>query len=207
MPELTNELKYIWSWLESTNLEFIDCYNPGLTQQQIDGIVKDLPFRLNEEVYELYKWRNGRAALGFNNYYSPVDFLFPEQLRSDVNCPFCSLQDSVCIYNTLREATNFDDEYWNQNWFPIASFENKRMLYVIGDLETSPVCLWDVDCLHNPVRTYKNLTTLLSVIAECCELSLYQVVPDEYGEEGSVVIRINEERLDFEKAVYAKYNS
>ncbi|MEH2146307.1 hypothetical protein [Nostoc sp.] len=54
MSELTDELDYIWGWLQSTNLD-VDCYNPGLTHQQIDQIVKDLPFKLSDEVYELYQ--------------------------------------------------------------------------------------------------------------------------------------------------------
>lgn len=34
MSELTDELDYIWGWLQSTNLD-VDCYNPGLTHQLI----------------------------------------------------------------------------------------------------------------------------------------------------------------------------
>ncbi|NES69668.1 MAG: hypothetical protein F6K24_32870 [Okeania sp. SIO2D1] len=32
---------------------------PGLTRTQIDELVKDLPFSLPEELYELYQWHNG----------------------------------------------------------------------------------------------------------------------------------------------------
>lgn len=36
---------------------------PGLTRGQIDELVKDLPFSLPEELYELYQWRNGMKDL------------------------------------------------------------------------------------------------------------------------------------------------
>lgn len=39
-----------------------DCISylqPGLTYDEIEEKVKDLPFRLPKEVYELYQWRNG----------------------------------------------------------------------------------------------------------------------------------------------------
>ncbi|MEH2251747.1 SMI1/KNR4 family protein [Nostoc sp.] len=204
MSELTDELQYILNWLESSNLEFFDCYNPGLTRQQIDEITKDLPFRLSKEVYELYQWRNGTADLGYNNGYLPLYFLFTEQLRADVICSFCSLQDSVYIYKTIGEATNYDDAYWNQKWFTIAAYENKRMLYVVGDIDPSPIYLWDIG---DSVRIYKNLIGMISVIAECCEFSLYKLIPDEDGEEDDMIIRIYEKKLELEKEIYRKYNS
>ncbi|MEH2361837.1 hypothetical protein [Nostoc sp.] len=117
------------------------------------------------------------------------------------------MQDSVCIYKSIGEATNYDDDYWNRKWFPIAAFETKRMLYVVGDLDPSPVYLWDVGCLDNSVRIYKNFINMISVIAECCELGLYQLIPDEYGEEDDMIIRIDEEKLELEKEIYRKYNS
>lgn len=207
MSELTDELQYILNWLKSTNHDFFDCYNPGLTRQQIDEITKDLPFRLSEEVYELYQWRNGTADLGYNNGYLPLYFLFPEQLRAGVICSFCSLQDSVYIYKTIGKATNYDDAYWNQKWFPIAEYETKRRLYVVGNLDPSPVYVWDVGCLEDSVRIYKNLISMISVIAECCEFGLYQFIPDEDGEEDDMIIRIDEEKLELEKEIYRKYNS
>jgi cell wall assembly regulator SMI1 len=205
MSTLTKKLECIWSWLESTNLEFFDCYNPGLTRQQVDRIIKDFPFKLSEEVYELYQWRNGTANPAYENNYCLDSFLFPEQLRSDINCSFCSLQDSIYVYTTGREANNYDDEYWNKKWFPIAAFETKRMLYVVGDIDPSPVYLWGAELIDNP-RVYKDITSMISVIAECCELGLYQVIPKEYVKD-KMMIRIDETKLDLEKEIYQKYNS
>lgn len=215
MPELTDKLEYIFDWFKSTNLEFVDCYNPGLTYQKINEIVSDLTFQLSEEVYELYQWRNGMVDLGFNNNYPPVDFLFPEQLVSDSPIPFWPLQDSVSNYHDLWQLEQSSmmnkpyDDYkgWEQKWFPIASFENKRMLYVIGDIEPSPVYLIDSLFLHDPLRVYKNLTSMISVIAECCESGLYRLIPYKCGEEDEMVIRIDEQKLELEKAIYRKYNS
>jgi SMI1 / KNR4 family (SUKH-1) len=215
MSKLTDELEYIFDWLKSTNLEMAECYNPGLTRQQIDKIVKDLPFKLSEEFYELYQWRNGIADLGFNNNYPLVEFLFPDQLFSSLPTSFCTLQDSISIYHDLwqlEQSTMMNKPYdnyrgWDQKWFPIASFENKRVLYIVGDLDPSPIYLIDYIFLDNPLRVYKSLTSMISVIAECCKLGLYQLIPDEYGEEDDMIIRIDEEKLELEKSIYRKYNS
>lgn len=48
---------------------------------------------------------------------------------------------------------------------------------------------------------------MISVIAECCEFGLYQLIPDEDGEEDNMIIRIDEEKLELEKEIYRKYNS
>jgi hypothetical protein len=201
MSQIAKELQYISAWLEYLNPDFVYCYNRGLTRQKIDELVKDLPFKLSEEVYELYKWGNGVA----ND--SPIDFLFPEQLSSSFTINFYRLEDSICSYTITRQATNYDDNYWQEKWFPIAAFETKRSLYVIGDIQVSPVCLWEVHCLNNPVRVYKNLTSMISTIAECCESDLYQLISDPYEHgEDKMIIRIDETKLDIEKAIYRKYN-
>ncbi|MEH1791730.1 SMI1/KNR4 family protein [Nostoc sp.] len=215
MSELTDELDYIWGWLQSTSLEFVDCYNQGLTRQQVDEIVKVMPFKLSDEFYELYQWRNGIADLGFNNYYPLVEFLFPDQLFSNSPTSFCTLQDSISNYHDLwqlEQSIMINKPYdsykgWDQKWFPIASFENKRILYIVGDLDPSPIYLVDYIFLDNPLRVYKSLISMISVIAECCELGLYQIIPDEYGEEEDMIIRIDEDKLELEKEIYRKYNS
>jgi SMI1 / KNR4 family (SUKH-1) len=204
VSQLTDELEYIFDGLVSLDPDFVYCYNPGLSRQKIDEIIKDLPFKLSEEIYELYQWRNG-FAFDYNLPYIET-FFFPEQLYSGVPITFHSLQDAFDSYKNIGKATNYDDAYWNKKWFPIGQFETKRSLYVVGDLNPSPVYLWDVGCLDDSVRVYKNLTSMISVIAECCELGLYQLIPDKYGEEDDMIIRIDEEKLELEKEIYRKYN-
>lgn len=209
MSKILEELAYIFEWLEYMKPGLSDCYHPGLSRQQIDKILKDLPFKLSEEVYDLYRWRNG-----FNfdtDVASTATFLFVEQLKNDVSLAFCSLQDSIYIYNAMRsESQNGEqddgNEYWNDKWFPIAAFETKRMLYVVGDMEPSPVYLWDVDYFDRDyVRAYKSLTNMISVIAECCESDVYELAPYEYGDEGEVMIQVDKNKFDIEKAIYQKY--
>jgi hypothetical protein len=100
------------------------------------------------------------------------------------------------------------NEYWHQKWFPIAAFEVKKILYLVGDMEPSPVYLWDVDYYFDRdyVRAYKSLTNMISVIAECCESDVYELIPYEYGEEGEVQIQVGKDKFDLEKAIYQKYN-
>jgi len=61
MSELTNALNRILNWLENHPLEkyaLVDVLQPGLSYEEIERRVADLPFKLPEEVYQLYQWRN-----------------------------------------------------------------------------------------------------------------------------------------------------
>jgi cell wall assembly regulator SMI1 len=212
VSKLSDELNRIFEWLEDVSPNTISCYNPGLSRQQIERSIGDLEFKLPEEWYELYQFRDGfnyASLFGSTERHPAPEFLFPEQLYSSTPISFCSLEDAIDAYDSKIIADNAlgsDYEYWNKKWFPIAAYETKRILYVVGDLEPSPVYLWDVDS-QNPLRIYKNLTSMMSVIAECCENDLYQVIQNRYGDEGDLVICIDEEQLDLEKSIYEKYNS
>ena len=215
MSKLLEEFAYIFEWMEYTVPDLADRYNPGLTHQQIDNLVQDLPFKLSEEVYELYQWRNGEADLGYYNGECRVDFLFPDHhIPGNLSIPFCSLQAAIKIYRDLwqlEESNSIDPPFkgfhlWDRKWFPIASMENKTMLIVIGDLDPSPVYQIDFIFSQNPLRVYNSVTSMISTIAECCESELYTVIPDE-SNEVFFYIKLDEERQAAEKAIYKKYNS
>ena len=215
LSKLIEELVYIFEWLEYSIPDLSDRYKPGLTRQQIDTIVKDLPFKLSEEVYELYQWRNGKSECGENSGENVADFLFPDHhIPGNLSLPFWSLQESIKRYHDLwklHESRITEDPHngfilWKQDWFPIASMENKTMLCVVGNLNPSPVYQIEFAGFEKPLRTYANLTSMMSVIAECCESDLYKIIPDEY-EETYFYIKLDEGKRDLERAIYQKYNS
>ena len=212
MSKISKDLEYILSWLKSTEVEFIDCFNPGLTSQEVDDFSRELPFKLSDEIHELYQWRNGIADIGFNNYRPLVEFLFPDQFHNGFPTVFRNLKDSILNYHNLyqvsQELVNSSSnyEFWNQKWFPIASFENKKILYVVGDLNPSPVYFHVVGNLNNPTRVYKSIASMVSTIAECCEQGLYQIMAND-GDDDDIVVRMDEHKLDIEKEIYQKHNS
>ena len=212
MSKLLEELAYIFEWLEYSVPELSDRYNPGLSRKQIDEIVKVLPFKLSEEVYELYQWRNGEANSVYHNGDTIADFLFPDHhLPGNLSLPFWSLQQSVANYHmlwTIAESHEQSEDFklWDRKWFPIASMENKSMLITIGDMDTSPIYQIDFGFANTLLRAYKNLTSMISTIAECCDLELYKIIPDEYSET-FVYIKLDKDKSDLEREIFLKYNS
>ena len=219
MSKLLEELAYIFEWLEYSVPELSDLYNPGLSREQIDTLVKGLPFKLSEEVCELYQWRNGEANSVYHNGDTIADFLFPDHhLPGNLSLPFWSLQEAVANYQALwkmeesgredksREDFPADFKLWDRKWFPIASMENKTILIAIGDLDPSPIYQIEFVFSGTPLRTYKSLTSMISTIAEYCEAELYKIIPDE-DSETFVYVKLDESKSDLEREIYRKYNS
>jgi cell wall assembly regulator SMI1 len=212
MCTLMEELQYIWDWLEEINpdpsLYNFRCYQPGLSREQISNLTKDLPFTLPEEIYQLYQWKNGVS----DEYDYLYDiFLFRDQVYNSVSIGFYSLQSAVQVYKKLSQLSQSwkgtEFEFWNDNWFPIAGFESAMYLYLDCSVSPSTVIQWAGENLPNNVRIYKNLTAMISVIAECCEMDVYQILPNEYAGEGHVMIRINETKRGLENEIFQKYNA
>ena len=80
MSELIDALDRIVNWLEkhpSEKYASVDVLQPGLHYEEIDRRVADLPFKLPEEVYEIYQWRNGTCdgEEDFSKFFSNYAFL------------------------------------------------------------------------------------------------------------------------------------
>jgi hypothetical protein len=144
-----------------------------------------------------------------------ADFLFPDHhIHGILSIPFSPLQDSCSNYQNLWQLEqesmvnrpHDDFKLWGKTWFPLASMENKKMLCMIGDLDLSPVYQIEFAGFEKPLIIYKNLTSMMSVIAGCCESDLYKIIPDE-SEETYFYIKLDEEKRNLEKAIYQKYNS
>jgi cell wall assembly regulator SMI1 len=61
MSEITEALQRIEAWLQNHMTNRAAELKPGLTRDEIEEQVKDLPFSLPEVVYELYQWHDGNV--------------------------------------------------------------------------------------------------------------------------------------------------
>ncbi|MEM9926153.1 MAG: hypothetical protein AAF915_20775 [Cyanobacteria bacterium P01_D01_bin.50] len=176
MSELTNALDRILNWFQDNKSSTIDSLQPGLTIEEIESKVKDLPFRLTQEVYELYQWRNGMIDDGscfFQNYR------------------FIPLEETL-------EESNLFEEAWGLSlpfgWFPLFEFEGE-FFAVVGAEENSnnsPILhtYEGIDLIH------RNLTNMMCCIAECYDTGAYYI-----GELGNL-----EENKIAAKNILLKYN-
>jgi len=74
MSLLTETLNRIRAWIEKNHPENLVAIPPGLQLSQIQEMVEILPFKLPNEVYELYQWSCGIDEETSCDFYS---FMIP----------------------------------------------------------------------------------------------------------------------------------
>ena len=168
MSALTEALERILNWWQQNGREqAASKLLPGLSYDEIEELVKDLPIRFPTEVYELYQWRNGS--------------------RNDEGFYF-SLQEAIAIY--IDKLKSYDSSGMAEHIdvhslkcfqiFPV-NFEAEQVGYLViqENPETCPVIFDSIknyDCIINK---YASLTSMMLTFAECLETGVGE--PDERG--------------------------
>ena len=76
--QLSQALERIWNWFQVNAPAMLTFLQPGITYGHIDA-QQDLPFRLPEEVYQLYQWHNGSSAEQYIEFLPHYRFLSLEE--------------------------------------------------------------------------------------------------------------------------------
>ena len=171
----TSALERIERWARQNDPAFVALLQPGLTQQEINAAVGDLPFALAEEVYELYQWRNGQK-----------EGQFRLGLVRSVLYPFMPLEEA------LNEYTQFQAEDYKQSvleaygefdgsggWLPLMGMERyyKASLGTAAGSQKSHILGLTRDDF--PHVSYGSLTSMLEFQADVYESGALRV--DEEG--------------------------
>ncbi|MBV6621896.1 MAG: hypothetical protein KI793_02910 [Rivularia sp. (in: Bacteria)] len=168
MSELTNALNRILNWFQHNKTSTVESLQPGLTVEEIDEKVKDLPFRLTQEVYELYQWRNGMIDDG-NCFFQAFRF-FP-------------LEEAIEESQIMEEAWGLSLPF---GWFPLFEFEGEFFSAVGAEekTENSPI----LHTYHGIDISYRNLTNMMLYMTECYETGAYYVGESRFIEENEVAV-------------------
>ncbi|BAY87135.1 PBS lyase HEAT-like repeat protein [Calothrix parasitica NIES-267] len=168
MSELTNALNRILNWFENNKPSTIESLQPGLAIEEIKEKVQDLPFRLTQEVYELYQWRNGMVDDGS---------CFFQAFR------FFSLEEAIEESQIMGEAWGLSLPF---GWFPIFEFEGEYFSAVGAEENTKNSLI--TRTYHDIGISYRNLTNMMLYIAECYETGAYYIGDSRFIEENEVAV-------------------
>jgi SMI1 / KNR4 family (SUKH-1) len=161
MSELTEALESIRDWLEKNNPYEFSHLRAGLSRDEIDELVKDLPFTVPEEIYELYQWHDGRVDRFIRNSYN-----------------FMSLKEAISVYQEEVSENSYnsrEEAYLFEQSFPVFQlWYQGDVLYTIiaSGQNKGKVILYDPECRSYSLQ-YSNLTNLVKHGAEWCELAYY----------------------------------
>ena len=174
MSVLASALNKILAHLQEYRPKTVTLLQPGLALEQIQEQVGELPFRLPQEVYELYQWRNGVKIEGYDSIPESMYFIPPHFW-------FLSLEDAI---SACKEIEGFRQEYTQQEeadnshrpWFPIFGSDDLEYFIVLGDeklQESSPVFYCWLGGGELPKRKYSSLANLLAFVAEAYATGAY----------------------------------
>lgn len=153
MFTLSEALEFISSWVppKSPNGQVLyPILDDGLSYEEIQQQVKDLPFELPSEVYELYQWSNG-GFLG-NLPYPNLD-----SYKGDYE----KIHDFIPLEKAVTIAKD-----WGNNSFPLFA-KDKYMCFTVGakkQQKTAPIFCNDSQTPDKP--RFDSLTTMMIKLVE-----------------------------------------
>lgn len=168
MSKLTNALDRILDWCKQNNLVGpgllnISSLQPGLSDLEIEEIVKYIPFQLPTEVCELYKWKNGsknendlyQSSYIFRANY-PYGFYPLQMVVKDAisHYEFCGKWDYLNIFFSITEPSGYVILEENPN--------KSRVIFCHSG-----------EILGGRPYQYTSLTNMMMTIAECYETGAY----------------------------------
>lgn len=144
MSSLSEALEFISSWVQQhPNSQLL---KPGLSYETIQQKVRDLPFELPTEIYDLYLWRNGGL----------LELLPYPGL--DYECDY----EQIHRFFSLDEAINIAVKDWDNSWFPLFDTDG-NIFFIVGNEEkrrTSPIFCNDEFELPSQPR-FESLTDMM----------------------------------------------
>ncbi|MCC3405652.1 MAG: HEAT repeat domain-containing protein [Microcoleus sp. PH2017_10_PVI_O_A] len=196
LTSLNQALHRILKWLEEHKPEAISLLQPGLSNREIEELVKDLPIHFPQEVYDLYKWKNGSED---SPAQENVAYIFN-------GFSFYPLEDAIKIYrHKLIERNwstrNINTPGWIEIFFCYIGKEVGGYVVIDGSQETRQVIFTYNKDGDEVTARYTSLTSMITTIAECYETGAYSISKHE-DFTGTVI-------KDYQKAhqIWCKHNS
>ncbi len=128
---MRENLQRIWDSLLVKAPELISLLQAGLQRQEIDEVMKDSPFQLPEEIYELYQWHNGLSQ-GIELY---------GWIRNEVTFSFNSLEQAILSKQKL-ELNNESSYLIPICWLHYENGGDFFAIFIAEDIKIYPVVIF-----------------------------------------------------------------
>ena len=150
---LTRALDEIFDYHCQYNPDIILCLQPGLTREEIDELLENIPYTIPEEIYQLYGWRNGMSKKGIQNY----GYLAFAKARG-----FRPLEEAVKYYKYTSRTSKCSLEI-----FPSANDYSASYVVDLGGEKVAPVRNFDTEHEHSIDAFETKYYSILSMMSSC----------------------------------------
>ncbi|MCC3607784.1 MAG: hypothetical protein JGK24_32305 [Microcoleus sp. PH2017_29_MFU_D_A] len=174
MVVLTNALERILKGMQKNDPQIASLLQPGLKFWEIEEKLRVLPFRLPQDFYGFYQWKNGFISTSKKRFssFGGHDFF---DLNWLIKNYFFTIEDEK---KNADFSKRFPAEHpRTPQWFSLLGHD-KQDYFIIGEQEqkqTSPVFCFDYGNWDDfrPKLKYSCLTSMMLTIAECYETGAY----------------------------------
>jgi hypothetical protein len=154
---LIQSLSRIDDFLSQNVPDQLSLWGHGLNDEQINDLVKDIPFFFPEEVRELYRWHNG------TEYHWICSHAYP--LRS--------LEEVIELYKYFSDFP----EIWESQLFVFGLGKDNFLV----DIKKTDSPVW-YNFAESPATEifWSSITKMMQTIANACETGVYSLLDNGY---------------------------
>ena len=161
MSLLSVAMDCIMNWMQEHQPERAKTFQPGLSREEIDQAITNLPNQFPEELYELYQWRNGSTEWdSIDSIVSPIlEFMPLEQ----------AVESCIDLLEVFGEDATIPDPLLEggKRLFPFIC-ENSSCYYAVfldnKQQQSSPVI--DIAAEGDLDIVFSSLTDMMQTLAE-----------------------------------------
>ncbi|BAY13188.1 hypothetical protein [Calothrix sp. NIES-2098] len=160
MTVLTETLEQLEYWLWQHHPDLAASLNPGLTSQEIDNTIRNLPIQITQEIRELYQWTNGSS-------------LFVTPCHLDEALALISLEKAIqySYYDNVSEVVR--ERVKIPNLVMFWEFERWVHFAVCDQREASPILVITDDDYTR--LAYSSLTSMVLTTLECYQREIFKI--------------------------------
>lgn len=201
MSVLTDSLNQIMRWLEENRPDYAASFLPGLSDEEIREKLANVELELPEEIYELYRWRNGvedgedlKSIAYPSMAFMPLDEAIKYHLDVVDNVDIQEHEDFESIFELLdaNQVNNYSDKYL----FPFLRANCYFCAVLLGKDKQKHAPIIDISDALDLELIFRSLTSMMQTFAEYLETGAHYL--DEEG-----CLDEDEEKM---KPIFQKYN-
>ncbi len=184
MSVLTDSLNQIMQWLEKNRPDYAASFLPGLSDAEIREKLVNVELELPEEIYELYRWRNGvedgedlKSVVYPSMVYMPLDEAIEYHLGI-VEIDILEHEDLPSIFELLD--ANQVDIYSDTHLFPFLRSNCDFCAVLLSGEQQRHSPIIDISGELDLKMIFRSLTTMMQTLAEYLETGAHYLGEEDY---------------------------
>ncbi|AFY57765.1 hypothetical protein Riv7116_5387 [Rivularia sp. PCC 7116] len=201
MSVLTDSLNQIMRWLEKNRPDYAASFLPSLSDEEIREKLASVELELPEEIYELYRWRNGveggedLKSLAYPSMaFMPLDEAIEYHLGIVDNVDIQEHEDFQAIFELLD--ANQVDIYSDTYLFPFIRSNCCFCAVLLSKEQQQDSPIIDISDALDLSMIFRSLTSMMQTLAEYFETGAYYLSEDNF-------LDWDEEKME---PIFQKYN-